>query len=149
MNEEIDAILGRYRRDASQLVSILQDVQAEYNWLPKEVLIKVSEDLGVALSRVYSVATFFRAFSLVPRGRHTVTVCMGTACHVRGSPRILGRAQEALGIEPGGTTSDLKFSLETVSCLGCCALGPVMVVNGKAHGKLAVAEVSEVLRACD
>jgi NADH-quinone oxidoreductase subunit E len=149
MNEEIDAILGRYQRDASQLVPILQDVQAECNWLPKEVLIKVSEDLGVALSRVYSVATFFRAFSLVPRGRHTVTVCMGTACHVRGSPRILGRAQETLGVEPGCTTADLEFSLETVSCLGCCALGPVMVVDGEPHGKLAVAEVSEVLRACD
>lgn len=149
MDEEIDAILGEYRRDASQLVSILQDIQAKYNWLPKEVLIKVSEDLGVALSRVYSVATYYRAFSLIPRGRHTVTICMGTACHVRGSPRILDRVGELLGVKPGGTTSDLKFSLETVNCLGCCALGPVIVVDGEAHGKLAVAKVGEVLKACD
>jgi NADH-quinone oxidoreductase subunit E len=149
MNAEIDVILDEYRRDPSQLVSILQDIQAEYNWLPKEVLIKVSADLGVALSRVYSVATYFRAFSLIPRGRHTVTVCMGTACHVRGSPRILDRAGELLGIKPGGITSDLKFSLETVNCLGCCALGPVIVVDGEAHGKLALAKVGEVLEACD
>jgi NADH-quinone oxidoreductase subunit E len=149
MNAEIDVILDRYQRDPSQLVSIFQDIQAEHNWLPKEVLTKVSEDLGVALSRVYSVATFYRAFSLIPRGRHTVTVCMGTACHVRGSPRILDRAGELLGIKPGGTTSDLKFSLETVNCLGCCALGPVMVVDGEAHGKLALAKVGEVLEAFD
>ncbi len=149
MDEKVEAILDKYHRETGQLVSILQDIQAEYNWLPKEALIQVSEGLGIPLSRVFSVATFFRAFSLVPKGRHTITICMGTACHVRGSPRILDRVRQILGIEPGGTTSDLKFSLETVNCLGCCALGPIVVVDGEYHGRMTASGVKELIESCE
>ena len=105
----------------------------------------VSERLGVPLNRIYQITTFYKAFSLIPKGQHIVTVCTGTACHVRGSPRIVDRVQEILGIGPGETTSDLNFSLETVNCLGCCAPGPVMVVDGEYHGHLSAGEVKDKL----
>lgn len=149
MNEEIQAVLENYGRDPSQLVSILQDIQAQHNWLPREALVDVSAGLGVPLTQVFSVATFFRAFSLVPKGRHMVTVCVGTACHVRGSTRILDRAEQLLGIESGGTTSDLKFSLDKVGCLGCCALGPIMVVDGEYHGHFNASKVQKILKKCE
>ena len=146
---EVEAILDKYQRDSSQLVSILQDVQEEYSWLPKEALTQVSKGLRIPLSRVFSVASFFKAFSLVPKGRHTVTICMGTACHVRGSLHILDRARQLFNIEPGGTTSDLKFTLESVNCLGCCALGPIMVVDGEYHGRVTTSDVGKILESCD
>ena len=149
MSEAIESILDKYRRDSSQLVSMLQDIQAVHYWLPKEALIEVSEGLDIPLSRVYSVATFFKAFSLIPKGRHQVTICMGTACHVRGSPRILNRVRQLLDIEPGETTSDLKFSLDRVNCLGCCALGPIMVVDGEYNGCVGVGAVPKILESCD
>ena len=149
MTEAIEGILDKYQRDASQLVSMLQDIQAVHYWLPKEDLIEVSEGLDIPLSRIYSVATFFKAFSLVPKGRHQVTICMGTACHVRGSPRILNRIRQLLDIEPGETTPDLKFSLDTVNCLGCCALGPIMVVDGEYNGCVGVGDVPKILESCD
>jgi len=149
MSEAIESVLDKYRRDSSQLVSMLQDIQAVYYWLPKEALIEVSEGLDIPLSRVYSVATFFRAFSLVPKGRHQVTICMGTACHVRGSQRILNRVSQLIDIKSGETSSDLKFSLDTVNCLGCCALGPIMVVDGEYNGCVSVGDVPKILESCD
>jgi len=101
--------------------------------------------LGSPLSQIRHIATFYKAFSLVPKGRHEIHVCMGTACHVRGAKRVLDRATELTGIQPGETDLELKFSLETVNCLGCCALGPVMEIDGKTHGKLSSAEASDVL----
>jgi NADH-quinone oxidoreductase subunit E len=95
------------------------------------------------------VVTFYSQFYLEPRGRNIARICLGTACHVRGAPKVLERAQETLGIEAGETTEDMKYTLETVNCLGCCALGPVMLVNGEAHGKLPVAKVEKILKACD
>jgi NADH-quinone oxidoreductase subunit E len=149
MDDGIDAILDRYQRDPGQLVSMLHDIQARDNWLPKQKLMELSQRLDIPLSRVFSVASFFKAFSLVPKGRHVATVCMGTACHVRGAPRILDVAQQFLGIGPGETTKDLKFSLETVGCLGCCALGPIMVLDGEYHGHFGTSDVQKVLDKCE
>jgi len=146
---KINQITDKYQNDPSMLIQILLEIQYDNRWLPKEALARVSEQLGVPLNQIYQVATFYKAFSLVPKGRHIVTMCMGTACHVRGSPRILDRVQGALGIEPGETTSDLNFSLETTNCLGCCALGPVMVVDGEYHGHLSPAEVKHILEKCE
>ena len=149
MDEKINAILDKHHCERGLLVSILHDIQAEYGYLPKDALIQLSEGLGIPLSQVYSVATFFKAFSLVPKGRHTITMCMGTACHVRGSLRILDRTRQLIGIEPGDTTSDLRFSLETVNCLGCCALGPIMVIDGEYHGRITTSQVRKLLEGCD
>jgi len=146
LSRKVGSVLERYSRDASQLVAILQDIQAEYNWLPKEALEEVSQELGIPLSRVFSVATFFRAFSLRPRGRHLIHVCLGTACHVRGAPRILEQMERELGIRPGEMTEDLQFSLETVNCVGACALGPVVIVDGDYHGQMTPDKVKEILR---
>lgn len=148
-NGKIDQIIEKYRGDASALIQVLLEIQSEHHWLPKEALEKVSNELEVPLNQIQHVATFYKAFSLVPRGRHEIQVCMGTACHIRGAPRILDTVENLLGIHPGETDLDLRFSLETVNCLGCCAMGPVMVVNGKYHGKTAPANVENVLKSYD
>ena len=141
----IDQIIDRHHGEASSLIQVLLEIQAENHWLPREALERVSERLGSPLSQIRHIATFYKAFSLVPKGRHEIHVCMGTACHVRGAKRVLDRATELTGIQPGETDLELKFSLETVNCLGCCALGPVMEIDGKTHGKLSSAEASDVL----
>ncbi len=143
--QRIDAIIDNYHGEASYLIQVLLDIQSENNWLPKEALEEVSERLQVPLTRIQHIATFYKAFSLVPKGRHGVHICMGTACHVRGAARVLDAVQDVTGIKPGETDLDLKFSLETVNCLGCCALGPVVEIDGKTHGKMAPAEVAAVL----
>jgi len=143
--EKVNQILGTYAGEEGALIQALLDVQREYNWLPEELLRQIGKRMGVPLSRVYRVASFYRAFSLSPRGRHLVSVCMGTACHVRGAPRILERAEQVLGLKVGETTPDQNFTLMTVNCLGCCALGPVMMVDDEAHGKLTVAQVKKVI----
>ena len=143
--EKVDQILGNYQRDKGMLVSILQDVQAEYRYLPREALAEVSSGLEVSLSQVYSVATFFKAFSLKPRGRHLINVCLGTACHVRGAVRILEKIERELGISSGETTKDLKFTLETVNCLGACALGPIVSENGTYHHHMTPAKLRKLI----
>jgi len=145
LGEKIGLILDNYQCDKRLLVSILQDTQAEYNYLPKEALIRISEGLGVPLSQVYSVATFFKAFSLKPRGRHLINVCLGTACHVRGAVRILEKIERELGIKPGDTTEDLKYTLETVNCVGACALGPIVIVDGNYSGEMKTDKVKTLL----
>jgi len=140
----VDAVIDKYQGDKSSLIQILLDVQAQLHWLPKSALRWVSERLGVPLAQVYNIATFYKAFNLLPQGRHVVQVCLGTTCHVQGGPRLLGKVEQVLGIKPGDTTPDQKFTLQTVNCLGCCALGPVMVVDGDFHGKLAVTKVGEI-----
>jgi NADH-quinone oxidoreductase subunit E len=145
MAASVEAIIGRFDSDRGQLVSILQDIQGEYRYLPKDALEKVSQILDIPLSQVYSVATFFRAFSLEPRGLHLIKVCLGTACHVRGANRILDRAALDLGIDPGETRDDLAFTLETVNCLGCCALGPVVVVDETTFGQMTTDKVAPML----
>ena len=148
-NGKIDKIIAKYRGDAGSLIQVLLEIQSENRWLPKEALDKVSKKLKVPLNRIQHIVTFYKAFSLVPKGRHEVHVCTGTACHVRGAPRLLDSVQDLIGIKPGETDLDLKFSLETVNCLGCCALGPVMVVDGEYHGKMAPAKSEEVLKDYD
>jgi NADH-quinone oxidoreductase subunit E len=148
-NKKIDQIIDKHQGAANSLIQILLEIQKENRWLPKEVLEKVSKRLQVPLSRIQHIVTFYKAFSLVPRGRHEIHVCMGTACHVRGAPRVLDTVQDLTGIKPGETGEDLKFTLETVNCLGCCALGPVVEVDGKHHGKVAPAEIGDVLKKYD
>jgi NADH-quinone oxidoreductase subunit E len=142
----IDQIIDKHKGQASSVIQVLLEIQRENRWLPGEVLERVSEKLGVPLSRIQHIVTFYKAFSLVPKGRHEVHVCMGTACHVRGAPRVLDTVEGLIGIKPGETSSDLKFSLKTVNCVGCCSLGPVMVIDGEYHGKLAPAKLEEVLK---
>jgi len=145
-SEKVDSLIDSYADKKEQLISLLQDIQAEFNYLPRDVLIKTSQKLDIPLSQVFSVATFFRAFSLKPRGRHLLTVCLGTACHVRGGHRLVDKVERDYGIKAGETTEDRKFTLETVNCLGCCALGPVVVVDGKYESQMNPDKLDRVLR---
>jgi NADH-quinone oxidoreductase subunit E len=145
MNEKVAAIIDEYKSNTGQLISILQDVQAEFHYLPKETLTQVSDTMNIPLSRVYSVATFFKAFSLKPRGKHLIDVCLGTACHVRGAPKLLDQIERSLGTSRGETTSDFNFTLETVNCMGCCALGPVVRIDGKYFGQMGPDKVDHLL----
>jgi NADH-quinone oxidoreductase subunit E len=145
-NDKIDKIIDKYPSDPSSLIQVLLEIQSENRWLPKEALKRVSEKLNVPLNRIQHIITFYKAFSVVPKGRHEIHVCTGTACHVRGAPRLLDTIQNLTGIKPGETDEDLRFSLETVNCVGCCALGPVMVIDGEYHGKMAPAKSEEVLK---
>ena len=142
----VDEIIDKHHGEASALIQVLLDIQNENHWLPGQALARVSDKLQVHYSRIRHIATFYKAFSLVPKGRHEVHICMGTACHVRGAGRILDKVEELLGIKPGQTDPELKFSLETVNCLGCCALGPVMEIDKKTHGKLSPADTKDVLK---
>jgi NADH-quinone oxidoreductase subunit E len=143
---KVDEIVERYKGDQGLLISVLQDVQEEFNYLPQEALIRVSQGLDVPVSQVYSVATFFKAFSLIPRGRHIFHVCMGTACHVRGANRITEKLERDLAIKAGGTTGDLEFTLETVNCVGSCALGPIVVLDGEYHGQMNMEKTEKLLK---
>lgn len=143
---QIDEIIDKHHGEPSSLIQILLEIQAENHWLPPEALERVAERLLVPMTRIQHIATFYKAFSLVPKGRHEIHICMGTACHVRGAQRVLDTVQDLTGIKPGETDLDLKFSLETVNCLGCCALGPVLEIDGKTHGKMAPSRTADVLR---
>ncbi len=147
--ERIDQIVDKHHGEASSLIQVLLEIQSENHWLPKEALERVAQRLSVPMTRIQHIATFYKAFSLVPKGRHEVHICVGTACHVRGAQRVLDAVKDATGISPGETDLDLKFSLETVNCLGCCALGPVMEIDGKTHGKMAPAGLADVLKNYD
>lgn len=146
---EVEEILGRYEGEPGDLIPVLQDVQERYHYLPEEVLRYISGRLHVPLSQIYHVATFYNAFSLEPRGEHTIEVCTGTACHVKGAGRILDWLRVELGIEPGQTTSDLKFTLQTVRCLGCCSLAPVVRIDGDTYGNLTQDMLPKILRRYD
>ena len=130
----------------SNLISVLHDIQSKYGYVPESKIRDAAQTFGMPLVDVYGVVTFYKSFNLAPKGRHSITTCIGTACHVRGSPRVLQRISEILQIEPGETTEDKEFSLEAVNCLGCCALGPIVVVDGKHHGLMNSAKVDDLLR---
>jgi len=130
---------------SSNLIPILQQIQAEYGYLPKPVLMEMSKRTGIAASQIYGVSTFYEQFHLEPRGRHTVRCCRGTACHVRGGPDITEAISRALGVEPGDTTEDMRFTFETVACLGTCFLAPVIMVNNDYYGHLTAGKVPEIL----
>ena len=146
LENKVSMILDKYQHDNAMLVSILQDIQEEYNYLPRESLEQVSKTLDVPFSQIYSIATFFKALRLTPRGRHLINVCMGTACHVRGAVKVLEKIEGELGIKTGETTSDHKFTLETVNCVGACALGPMVVIGEDYHGEMAPEGVVSVLK---
>ena len=145
-NERVDQIIEDHQSEAGSLIQVLLDIQREDHWLCKDALSRVSERLDVPLRRIQHIATFYKAFSLSPKGRHEVHICMGTACHVRGAGRVLEKVEDVTGIRPGETDLDLKFSLDTVNCLGCCALGPVMEIDGTTHGRLSAADTTNVLK---
>jgi len=127
------------------LIPVLQEIQEHYGYLSEEAVKEVANKLGMKISDVYGVASFYTAFSFTPKGKHIITVCNGTACHVRGASRAVDILSEELGIKPGGTTPDMQFTLETVACLGCCAIGPVVVADGKYHGNMTPAKVEKLL----
>lgn len=147
--EKVDKIIDRYPAKQGILIQLLLDIQNEFNWIPEEAIMRISERLQVPVSQIYRIASFYKVMSLDPIGRHLIQVCLGTACHVRGGPKILDKVEECLKIKTGGTTSDMKFTLRRVNCLGCCALGPVMVVDNDYHGKITTAKVKEVLESYD
>ena len=147
--KKIDHIVEKYAGEEGVLIQLLLDVQKELNWVPKEAIQRISERLQVPLSQIYRVTSFYKSMSLKPKGRHLVSVCLGTACQVRDGPRVMDRIREILGVNPGETTPDMQFTLERVNCLGCCALGPVMVVNGEYYGKMMPAKAEEILKSYD
>lgn len=144
--EKISSIVNKYGCNRDSLVSILQDVQTEYRYLSEDAIRVVAQQLDLPLIQVYGVATFFKAFSLVPRGEHIVNVCLGTACHVRGAPAVLDEVKRQLGIEPGTTSADMQFTLETVNCLGACALGPIVVIDGQYSGQMSPGKTKKTFK---
>jgi NADH-quinone oxidoreductase subunit E len=144
---DLEALTAKARGRPRALIQVLQDIQDRFHWLPPETLGPVAEALGVPLAQVYGVATFYRSFSLSPRGRHICTVCLGTACHVRGGGAVLESFERRLGIAAGETSSDGAYTLEKVNCLGACALAPLAVVDGRYHGQMTEAKVEAVLAA--
>ncbi len=143
--KKLKGIIARYNGEKNFLLAILQDIQEVYNYLPLPILKMVSREMDIPLMRVYEVATFYNAFSLKPRGEHVVRLCVGTACHVRGAAGILDKLERTLEIKPGETSGDMKFTLETVNCVGACALGPVMVMDGEYHGQVTLNTVDKVV----
>jgi NADH-quinone oxidoreductase subunit E len=145
MKDKVTGIIRKYGNDRSQLVSILQDIQTELNFLPRSALDKVSKKMNIPESQVYAMATFFRAFSLKERGKHIVNVCLGTACHVRGGELILDSLERQLAIKTGATTKDFNFTLESVNCMGCCATGPVVKIDDEYFGHMTNDKVEPML----
>jgi NADH-quinone oxidoreductase subunit E len=143
---KVEALIDTYTNKKEQLISLLQDIQAEFNYIPQDVLVRISQRLDIPLSQVFSVATFFKAFSLKPRGRHVITVCLGTACHVRGGQRLVDKMARTYNLKPGETSEDERFTLETANCLGCCALGPVVVVDGKYESQVTPDKLDKILK---
>jgi NADH-quinone oxidoreductase subunit E len=145
-SQAINQILQKHNYEHSSIIAILQDLQEKENYLPEEDLEYLSERLPMPLTRIYRVATFYNAFSLTPRGKYLVNVCLGTACHVRGAARVLDRIKMYLGIDVGEMTKDKVFSLETVNCLGACALGPIVVIGDEYHGQMTPAKVESTIK---
>jgi len=143
---KVDQIVEQYGGEKRSLIGILHDAQTEYSYLPREVIERIAEKLEVPLTQTLRVASFYAAFSFEPRGRHLINACLGTTCHVRGMGRILSKIRDGLGVEPGETTSDRRFTLETVRCLGCCSLAPVMRINEKTYGRLRRDKIGGILK---
>ena len=149
MEEQIATILSSFEGQGDDVIPILQKVQEELGYLPEESMEKISRHTGVPMSKVYGVATFYTMFRFKPVGKNHVCICRGTACHVRGADQILEHVSRHMGIEEGDTSEDGLFSLETVACLGCCALAPVMTINHKVHGRLTPKKATRILKACE
>lgn len=145
LKEEVNEILSKYTEAKDNLIPILNEVQVKYGYIPKVAQLEISNYLHIALAEVYGVITFYSRFTLVPKGKYNISICLGTACFVKGSKEILERAKSRLGIEEGQTTSDGKFSLDTTRCVGACGLAPVFTVNDEVYGKATVKKLDEVL----
>lgn len=145
-SEKIDEIISKWNADAEFAIEMMQDIQDSYRHLPRQALLQISKATKIALGRLYHIATFYKAFSLEPRGQHSAQVCMGTACHVRGATRVMDAFSRTLEVEPGKTTSDLKYSLEGVRCLGCCSLAPVVAMDDEIFSHVDSSMVKMVLR---
>ncbi|PIR17007.1 MAG: NADH-quinone oxidoreductase subunit NuoE [Deltaproteobacteria bacterium CG11_big_fil_rev_8_21_14_0_20_49_13] len=143
--QKIESILKRYPKDPASIIQVLQDINDEYRYLPCDVVGFAAEQLGVPKSRAFSVATFYKAFSLKPRGEVIIKICKGTACHIRGAEQLSDELQRLLKIEAGETTKDMKFTIEEVNCVGACAMAPVIVINEKYHGSVTTSEVKEMV----
>jgi NADH-quinone oxidoreductase subunit E len=141
----IEEIVSRYGRSSDFIIPMLQDVQHTYGYLPREAAREIARSLGVPLSQIYAVATFYRSFSLKPRGKHLITICTGTVCSLKGANRIVEAIQGLLGVEPGGTSEDRVFTLQSVNCLGACALAPVMMIDERYYGKVKVNHIPSLL----
>ncbi len=142
---EINEIIRFSGSEQKDLIHILHRVQAEFGYVPPEAVSEIARQLNITASDIYGVLTFYKAFSLKPRGAHLLTICMGTACHVRGAPMILDEVKRRLKVEPGQTTEDRMFTLETVNCVGACALGPIVIADGTYHGQMKTREVGAVI----
>ncbi|HTY37309.1 MAG TPA: NAD(P)H-dependent oxidoreductase subunit E [Bacteroidota bacterium] len=142
----VDSVLRKHPKDPSSIIQVMLDIQNELYYLPKDVLMYISGYLNVPPSRTYNLATFYKAFSLKPKGKHPIAVCTGTACHVQGATKIIDQLERELKIKEGETTPDNKFSLESVRCLGCCGLAPVLTVGKNLHGKVPASKVSKILK---
>ncbi|MBO32182.1 MAG: NAD(P)H-dependent oxidoreductase subunit E [Rhodospirillaceae bacterium] len=147
--KKVEKIINDHDSEASSLIQIMLDIQKELHWLPPEAMDLVAEKLQVPMARIQHTATFYKAFSLVPKGRHEINLCVGTACHVRGATRVLEVLQNTTGLEPGETDPEMKFSLDTVNCLGCCALGPVMEIDEQHLGRLDTGSAVDLLKNYD
>jgi len=145
-NIDIDTILERYPGEPRYLISLLQDVQASYNYISEENMNLVCDHAGVPLSQAWAVGTFYKSFSLEPKGEHEIKVCLGTACHLKGAQRLVDNLSRKLDVEPGHTTSDLKVTLETVNCLGACAIAPVAVIDEKYHGRMNARKLDKIIK---
>jgi len=141
----VDLVVEKYKQKPSALISILQDIQDKVGYLPPDVLRRVAKQMDISLRQIYGVATFFKSLNLTPPGKHTITLCLGTACHVRGGGKILSEISNFLDIEPDETTEDGELTLRTVNCLGACAIGPLMVVDDKYHGKMSPSKAKSLL----
>jgi NADH:ubiquinone oxidoreductase subunit E len=144
--EIVEKIIEQHNARKSALIAMLQDVQSEFSYLPQDVLLHISRRVGVPPSRAYSLATFYRAFSLKPKGRRPIAVCTGTACHVKNAVKILEKFERQLNIKTGQTTPDLNFGLDEVRCLGCCGLAPVVTVGPELYGKVTLPKVDQIIK---
>jgi len=147
--KRIDEIIDKYEGEEGVLIQLLLDIQNEFKLVPKEAIARISTRLQIPISHIYRIVSFYNVLSLEPTGRHVIQVCLGTACHVRGGPRILDEVENLLKIKAGTTTEDLKFTVKRVNCIGCCALGPVMLVDEDYHGKLSPTDVKGILARYD
>ncbi len=144
--EKIDAIITKWNADAEFAIEMMQDIQDTYRHLPRQALVRISKATKTDLGRLYHIATFYKAFSIEPRGLHSVQVCMGTACHVKGATRVMDALSRTLDVEPGKTSDDLKYTLEGVRCLGCCSLAPVVAMDDEIFSHVDSSKVTRLLR---
>jgi NADH-quinone oxidoreductase subunit E len=142
----MDSMFDEFETEQKELIHILHQVQSGYGYIPVEAIGRIARHLNISESDIYGVLTFYKAFSLKPRGKHLITICMGTACHVRGAPRILDEFGRQLDMEPGETSEDNQFTLETVNCVGACALGPIAIADGEYHGQLKTNKIEKIIQ---